>query len=45
MFLPVPGPGFSAPYVVVFFVIKGLRLSGGLIVRFVDISEIVDHHR
>jgi hypothetical protein len=39
--IPKPGPGFSTSYVVVFFVFSELRRE--VIVRFVDISGIVDH--
>ena len=38
---PKPGPGFPTSYVMVFFV---FRVNESLIVRFVDIGRIVDHH-
>jgi hypothetical protein len=39
---PKPGPWFRTQYVVVIFVFNDLRWE--MVVRFVDISEIVDHY-
>ena len=41
---PKPGPGFPTSYVVVFFVYMFNELRWEVIVWFVDISEIVNHH-
>jgi hypothetical protein len=37
-----PGPGFATLYVMVFFVFTDWRLE--VIVRFVDVGEILGHH-
>ena len=42
MSVPRSGPGFSTLYVVVVLVCNDLRRE--VIVRFVDIGGIVDHH-
>ena len=39
---PKPGHGFLTPYVVVFLIFNALRAE--VVVRFVDIGRIVDHH-
>jgi hypothetical protein len=39
---PKPGSGFPMPYAMVFFMFNEMRLE--VIVRFVDIGGIVDHH-
>ena len=39
---PKPGPGFPTSYVVVFFVF--IELKWEVVVRFVDIGGIIDHH-
>jgi len=39
---PKPWPGFLKPHVLVFFMFNGLRQE--VVVRFIDIGVIVDHH-
>jgi hypothetical protein len=41
---PKTGPGFSTPYVMVFFFWVFSELTWEVIVRFVDIGGIVDHY-
>jgi hypothetical protein len=41
---PKPGPGFPTSYVVVFWGVQWVQLRWEVIVRFIDIGGIDDHH-
>ena len=41
---PKPGPGFPSPYVVVFLCVQWVQLRWEVIVHFIDIGGIDDHH-